>query len=256
MKKRLLYQILFFLLSIGILGFVVLAGKKSIHNICPYAIVCFGALKGNLLTLGLGIAALGGFLGILFMVVAMFWGRVFCGFICPLGSAQEFLYSLKRRRKKRTQIPYFAERKLSKLKYWVLGITMILVVTGFSWIYINFCPIYALSRLPALALGGLLTVVAIVISGMFLERFWCRFLCPYAALLNISQALGTLFGIKRIKVRRNLERCIDCGICSINCPMNLDILSEEFVSSSDCIHCMRCSEKCPKSGTICKGRES
>lgn len=255
MKKRNLIQLIVFILSLGILSFVILAGRKSIHNICPYAVICFGMLKANILSLTLQIAGLGIVLGLAFMLISMFWGRIFCGYICPLGTFQEGIYALFGKKTFR-QIPYFYERTFSKLKYWILAGTFILVIAGFSWIYINFCPFYALSRLPALAVGGLITIGIIVIGSIFLPRFWCRFLCPYAALLNLSQKLGGLFGIPRRMVHRNLERCIDCGLCARNCPMNLDILSQEYVQSVDCIHCLKCLAACPKPGTISEQRKS
>ncbi|MFA7025744.1 MAG: 4Fe-4S binding protein [Candidatus Cloacimonadaceae bacterium] len=255
MKKRHLIQAIVFLLSLGILSFVILIGKKSIHNICPYALICFGLLKGNIFSLTLQVAGLGIVLGLVFMVISLFWGRIFCGYICPLGTFQEGLYALFGKKAAR-QIPYFYERRFSKLKYWILTGTIILVITGLSWIYINFCPFYALSRLPSLAIGGLITFVIIIIGSILLPRFWCRFLCPYAALLNLSQKLGELFGIPRRKIQRNLERCTDCGLCARNCPMNLDILAEEYVQSLDCIHCLKCLAACPKPGTISEQRNS
>jgi polyferredoxin len=254
MKKRPLIQLVFLIFSLGILTFVIVIGKKSIHNLCPYALVCFGAMKGNLWNLSLGLASLGIFLGIIFMIAAMFWGRIFCGYVCPLGTIQELIYCLRRKRKT-GQIPYFAERKLRKIKYGILALTVILALMGLGWLYINFCPIYALSRLPALAFFGLGVLAIILLGGFYLERFWCRFLCPYAALLNISEGLGSLFGISRSKVQRNLERCVDCGICCQSCPMNIDILEDEYVHSPDCIHCLRCSQKCPKPDTICIKKE-
>ncbi|NLN35398.1 MAG: 4Fe-4S binding protein [Candidatus Cloacimonetes bacterium] len=254
MSKRNIFQAFFLVVALAILTFVITVGKASIHNICPYAIVCFGILKGNILILSLGLASLGIFLGILLMVMSMFWGRVFCAYVCPIGTFQELLFMFSHRRKRR-QIPYYAEHKLCKIKYWILGINFVLVVSGFAWIYINFCPIYALSRLPALAPLGIITIMIIVIGGVFMERFWCGFLCPYAALLNIAQVLGALFGIRRRKIRRNLERCTDCGICSLYCPMNINVNRDEYVESVECIMCGRCAKKCPKTGTITIERE-
>ncbi|MCK9556810.1 MAG: 4Fe-4S binding protein [Candidatus Cloacimonetes bacterium] len=254
MSKRNLIQTLFLVLTSAFLTSVIVLGKNSIHSICPYAVICFGMLKGNLLTLSLGLASVGIFFGILFMILAMFWGRVFCSYVCPLGTIQELLYRITHKKRLR-QIPLFAERKLNKIKYFVLGISIILVICGFAWLYIKLCPFYSLSLLPRLVYLGLFTILVIVIGGVFLERFWCRFLCPYAALLIVSQILGGLFGIKRKKIRRNMECCTDCGICNLNCPMNLDILCDEYVESIDCIMCDRCAEKCPKHGTITKERE-
>lgn len=251
---RKLSQAIFLVLGLAILSMIIVGGRKSIHNICPYALICFGFLKGNLITISVGIAGLGILLGIGFMVLSMFQGRLFCGYICPLGTLQELFYALLRK-KRAKQIPFMLERRFAKLKYYILTLNIILVVVGISWLYINFCPIYGLSRLPSLAFGGLLIFIAILALGLLLERFWCRYLCPYAALLNLAQMLGKFLGIRRRKIYRNLERCIDCELCSRNCPMNLNILETEYVEDPDCIHCLRCTTKCPKPGTICRGKE-
>lgn len=250
---RKLSQAVFLLLSLGILSLVIINGKTTIHNLCPYAVICFGFLKGNLINFSVGIAALGVFLGIAFMVFSMFQGRIFCGYICPLGTLQELVYAVRRRRSK--QIPFMYERKLAKFKYILLPLNIIIVILGLSWLYINFCPIYGLSRLPSLAVGGLIIFILIMVGGIFVERLWCRYLCPYAALLNLAQGLGKLLGTKRRMIYRNLERCIDCELCSRNCPMNLDILASEYVQDHNCIHCLRCTVKCPKPGTVCRGKE-
>lgn len=252
---RKLSQGVFLALGLAILLFVITLGRQSIHNICPYSIVCFGLLKGNLINFSVGVASLGIFIGLLFMLLSIWYGRVFCAYICPLGTLQELTYSL-RRKKPRQHVAFIYERRLAKFKYIVLLINAILVLLGVSWLYINFCPIYGLSRLPTWAMGGLLVFAMILLLGLCLERFWCRYLCPYAALLNLSQKLGKVLNIPRRKVYRNLERCIDCGLCSQNCPMNLDILAAEYVEAEDCIHCLRCTLPCPKPGTISIRRDN
>lgn len=247
--RRNVFQALFLTIGLLILAMVIIEGRQSIHNFCPYAVVCFGFLKGNLLFYSIGVAALGILIGMSFMILSMFFGRVFCGYICPLGTLQELLFAL-RSKKRGKRMNWLVERKLARFKYFVLALNILLVVAGLTWVFIPFCPIYGISRLPSLALGGLAVFVLILVVGFFVERLWCRYLCPYAALLNLAQGLGKLFGIKRTMVLRNLERCIDCGICSANCPMNLDITSSEYVDDPNCIHCLRCSQKCPKPGTI------
>jgi len=84
---------------------------------------------------------------------------------------------------------------------------------------------------------------------MFTERFWCRFLCPYGALMNVFQKVGEWMGIKRRRMKRNLERCNDCGLCVLYCPMNLNLAEDEYINGADCIHCGLCAEVCPKPGT-------
>jgi ferredoxin len=73
--------------------------------------------------------------------------------------------------------------------------------------------------------------------------------------MNIFQWLGDTVGIQRKKIRRNLERCTDCGLCSLNCPMNINIAENEFVQDRNCIHCGLCAESCPKPGTYTEERE-
>lgn len=250
-RLRLVSQIVFFTISSAILAFVIIAGKKAIHNICPYAIVCFGLSGGAILNFVLSSFIVGIVLGLVFLILSMWWGRFFCGWICPLGTLQEALFTFRNRKYRcKHKVSYFYENKFSKAKYLILIITIILVITGASYVYIQYCPFFALSQLPHLALGGFLFLIGIMVLGLFVERFWCRYLCPYAALLNILEALGKLIGIPRTKIHRNLERCVDCGVCMLYCPMNIDLSQDEKVESPNCIMCLLCTEKCPKSGTL------
>ncbi len=248
---RLVLQILSFCLGLTGLIFVWKGLALAVHALCPYATVCFGLNKSVVLAYIGSLFWITVLVGFLILVYSMFYGRKFCGYICPLGTWQEAIFALRSRAYRRShRIPYFYERSLGKLKYAVLAITAVLSLVGLGYLFIRFCPIYALSMLPRLAIPGLILLVVISIGGFFAERVWCRWLCPYAALLNIFQALGKLFGIKRSKIRRNLERCVDCGVCMLYCPMNINIAAEEYVQNCECIHCLVCASKCPKKGSL------
>lgn len=253
---RLLVQVLCLLVSAVVLGIIINGYKAAIHALCPYSSVCFGLSPQGFFNVCLGAFWLSALVGVLFLFHSIIFGRVFCGYICPLGTIQEALFSFRNAKYKKThKISYFYERRFARLKYLVLIVTMLLSIFGIAYVFIRLCPIYALSQLPALAIPGLIVFLLIMGIGIFIERFWCRFLCPYAGLLNVFQALGALAGIRRRKIRRNLERCIDCGLCDINCPMNLYITEHEFVQDVDCIHCNACAQCCPKPGTICCEKE-
>ncbi|HOH47214.1 MAG TPA: 4Fe-4S binding protein [Candidatus Cloacimonadota bacterium] len=240
-------QAAFFLLSLGILFFVVTTGKKAIHNACPYAVICFGMNMKQLLGISGQLFLAAVLLVFLIAISTIFWGRKFCGWVCPLGSIQEFLFSFRSRKYKlKQQVPFYLERKLQPGKYLILLITSVLAFIGLAYIYIRLCPFYALSQLPRLAIPGLILTALILGAAFFIDRLWCRFLCPYAAFMNLFMLLGKAFGIKRMKVRRNPERCNDCGICSLYCPMNINLLDTGLVEDPNCIHCGICSQKCPK----------
>lgn len=243
-------QIVSFALSLGFLLLVIAGGRYVIHQACPYAIVCFGLNGGNFLLLGRLVMSGAIIFGFAVLVYSMFYGRRFCAWLCPLGSLQEWIFSLrgkKYRMKHRT--PFYIDRKLAFLKYLILAVTVALTVIGLGYIFIRLCPFYSLSMLPRLAIPGLVILGLIGLKSFFGEREWCRFLCPYAALMNVFQWLGEVIGIRRKKIRRNLERCTDCGMCSLNCPMNINICASEYVHDRNCIHCGICTQKCPKPGT-------
>jgi polyferredoxin len=251
-RFRQIIQLIALLSSALFLSLIILGFKQAIHAICPYATVCFGISPAGFFSLTVGVFWFTALAGVAFLIHSMFYGRVFCGYLCPLGTIQEAIFSLRSAKyRKCHKVAYFYEKHFSRIKYLILIGTSVLSILGIAYIFIRLCPIYAISMLPRLAIPGLAVFVLIVIAGVFTERFWCRYLCPYAALLNLFQAIGKLAGIKRRKIHRNLERCIDCGICDLYCPMNLHITEDEFVQSYDCIRCNLCADKCPKPGTIC-----
>jgi len=87
-------------------------------------------------------------------------------------------------------------------------------------------------------------------ASLFIERFWCRYLCPLGALLAPLQKLS-LF-----KVRRSEEHCIHCHICSKSCPVRLDPESTEVTASAECIACGACVSGCPKEKALFFGTRS
>ena len=233
----------------------IIGGTKVAHHFCPYAIVCFGFSGAAFIKITntiFGVAIVAGFL---ISIITMFWGRKFCGYACPLGTIQEAIFRLRKKKYRMTKrIPFFYELKFKKIKYIVLILNSILVVSGLSYWYMNFCPILSISRIPHLAWQGIAILALILVGSYFTERFWCRFLCPYAALLNIFQGIGKLFGFKRSKIQRCMESCIDCNICNRNCPMNISISNEEVIEDQDCIHCGVCTCVCPKFKTLTFGK--
>ncbi len=85
--------------------------------------------------------------------------------------------------------------------------------------------------------------LAVIIGGLLIPRFWCRYLCPQGLLLGLIQRLSP------IKIWRNPASCIDCGRCDRVCPSRLPVATSEAVRG-DCISCLDCIEVCPKEGTL------
>ena len=241
------YSQLFFLL-ISILLVIILQSSilKYAHTYCPNACVCFGTL--NLLNgTNLFIPAI--ITGIAILLFTIFFGRKFCGYVCPFGTIQELLFP-KYRLKKKKDIPYMLHNKMKYVKYIIFFTTVFFLVLGVPYYFMAFCPVLLLAHPSTILFASIALWVIFIILMFLVERFGCRYLCPYAALLNISQVIGSLFKIKRSHIFRNMEVCIDCGLCSKKCPMAINLLNYEDVTDPECIHCLRCIEGCPKKGAL------
>lgn len=191
-------------------------------------------------------------LTVVFIVVTLLVGRIFCSWICPLGTLGEWSAGLARRLGiRRRELPSGVDRKLRWAKYLVLAL-----VVGFAWwlgklAWRDFDPWVAWMHLSEGFEGFLERPWAFLIlfgtvigASLFIERFWCRYLCPLGAFLAILQRFS-LF-----KVQRNQTSCIACGKCDRTCPVSLEPMTSDRVASPECLACGRCTDACPVEGTL------
>ena len=183
------------------------------------------------------------------VIVTALAGRFFCGFLCSFGALGELVWYISGKFiKNRRQPPREADRVLKKLKYIVLVLLFVLVWNLGLVIDSSLNPLYAfgvLSRpsdIKALSVltsvGGLL-LIGIIIGSAFIERFFCRYLCPVGAILSVVSK-PRLF-----KISRNGRSCVSCGRCDMSCAMGIDVSGGEKVMSGECVNCMKCAASCP-----------
>jgi polyferredoxin len=180
--------------------------------------------------------------------------KTFCSWICPVGTLSEWTARLgKMIFKKNFDMPKWLSWLLISLKYLLLLFFLKMVVIDmplyFAWDFLQ-TPYNKVSDVKMLLfflnIGGvaLKVIVVVFILSLFFPNFWCRFLCPYGALIG----LGTIFGVTKIK--RNEDTCIDCRQCTRVCPQRIKVHEKKAVLTPDCTACMSCIEACPVKDTL------
>ncbi|MCL1138064.1 4Fe-4S binding protein [Shewanella pneumatophori] len=181
--------------------------------------------------------------------------RAFCGWACPLGLAGEYLYKLRTRFIKQELLPpAWIDWPLRMLKYLLL-LALLYIVIGMPTMSIpgylnsNYHKIADLKMALFFITPGLVTLVCfgIILSlAAWRRQGFCRYICPYGALLGILSFLSPL------KIRRNTEHCLidakgmNCDKCSRSCPANISVHKQINIRSDECQACMRCVSACPK----------
>ena len=232
-------------------GGIPLLSAASLHAVCP-----FGGVV-SIYQLG----AVGDFVkqtheSSLVLMIAVFLlavaaGPVFCGWICPFGTFQEFLAKIGRKifgKRYNTMIPRRIDKPLRYLRYavalWVIYVT----ARSAQLVFADYDPYYALFNFWSgeVALTAFIALAAVVVLSLFIDRPFCKYACPYGAVLGIFN-LFRVFGI-----RRNAETCIDCKACDRACPMNIEVSTSGRVRDHQCISCLKCSSEhvCPVSDTV------
>jgi uncharacterized protein with FMN-binding domain len=86
----------------------------------------------------------------------------------------------------------------------------------------------------------LILLVLITIGAAFIERFFCRYLCPLGAVFSIISKVGI------VKINKPKADCGKCRACTMNCSMGLNLYKGDYAKGGDCINCLKCTEVCPR----------
>jgi uncharacterized protein with FMN-binding domain/ferredoxin len=168
-------------------------------------------------------------------VSALFFGRFFCGYICPVGALQDFFNYIGRRlglKEIKLNNKHF---KFEIIKFIVLIVILILSIFELGNLISPFSPWLAyLNFFMGLNFNvGSLVLLLILLISLFTKRIFCRSMCPLGAFQTLLYAIGPFKLYKP-------HNCGGCKNCIKNCPVDIDS-SEELVISPECINCSECT---------------
>lgn len=165
-------------------------------------------------------------------------GVFFCGWVCPLGAAQDWAAWLgKKLRLPRLRVPQGLQQYLQLSRY---VFYFLLLTYAFSFELLKGPHHFgAILRGTFYTAGGIF-VLGMVVLALFTDRPFCNYLCTGGARMGLLSVLR-IFGI-----RRHTEACGGCGQCTRKCPMNIDVATADFVRHPNCIGCLQCVSTCPK----------
>lgn len=171
-------------------------------------------------------------------------GAMFCGYICPLGTVQDYLAKLGKKLwngRYFNRIPLRISNILSYFKYFFLAFILFQTSRHFSLVFEDIDPYYNLFNIwsDEIAIAGYISVAVFLLASLFVERPYCKYVCPLGAINGIFNKFS-FFNIKR-----NANTCINCKKCDKACPMNIQVSAKEKISSAACIRCGKCIEACP-----------
>ncbi len=217
-----------FLIASALFGFLVFA------PVFPYQLQL--AALGDTAALGAPVPMALGML-IIFIGLALVFGRIICGQVCPVGAVQELMYLLPVKKHGR------AESRTPVAVRAGVFIVFLAAALGFSGNLLEFIGVPAFFHL-AVASVSFFIFLGILLLSTTVYRPFCRYVCPYGALLApaASKALYQL---------RRTEACIECRKCERACPTGE---ADPDARIGECYLCGRCMEVCPVEGALVYGR--
>ena len=174
-------------------------------------------------------------------------GRFFCGWMCAFGTFNDVLHMISKNIFKiNIKVDEKVDNALKYLKYvvlaaiivisWIMGSTILKATSPWD----AFAQLTSFPNITVPLTIGLLVLLLITVGAFFIERFFCRYLCPLGAIFSIVSKVSIF------KINKPKKDCGKCRLCTNNCSMGLDLYKKNNVHGGDCINCFKCVETCPR----------
>jgi len=217
-----------------LLAVTIAFGFLILSPIMPYMIEIL--LTGN--TAALGVPPLVPVAGItLMLLLSLLFGRFYCGYLCPAGAVQEVAYL--------APVPKMVIKQKALQTAVRLLVLAAVLVAAFAFSF-SLLSLFGIADFFLLTVSAASAIFAgIVLLSLVLYRPFCRFACPFGAIVQGPAAASAL------KIRRT-DACIDCGRCEKACPTDE---AKRDDAKGECYLCGRCLDVCPVAGALRYGRK-
>ena len=187
-------------------------------------------------------------LWISYTLLALLFGRAYCGYICPIGLKQRFFNFIGELLFVQPfEIPIKLDKYMRMFKY---VFTLVLIIWSLLKlrILIGDNPLSQYSELWnelgfiegmldwTMAIMFLLTII----GSITVKYFYCKYFCIKGSVF------GLLSNVCASRLKIDKSKCTECKLCTINCPMNIQVHTLETVKSMDCLSCQQCVAVCPE----------
>jgi len=188
-----------------------------------------------------------------FMLISLLLKKAFCSWLCPVGTFSEYLWRIGRRFFGRNlRLPRWFDIPLRGLKYILLGLFVAVIgvmsaeaLDGFMQTpYGLLVDVKMMNFFRDMGITAAVVIALLVLLSMLVQNFWCRYLCPYGALLGLTSFFSPM------RIRRNQSACIDCAKCAKACPSSLPVDKLITIKSAECTGCLECVAVCPAQGAL------
>jgi polyferredoxin len=185
----------------------------------------------------------------LLFVSALSAGRVFCGWACPAGGAQEVIALVRRKPVNR--------RRINWIKWLVWSPWLIMLVffilraggaRGFDFFYQTRGGI-SVTDIPGAIAYIAVVAIFLILSATVGKRAGCHTICWMAPFMVIGRSIRNVFAWPSLRLAVRPDACAGCGKCGKECPMSIDVterVKADRIESRDCILCGSCVDACPR----------
>ncbi len=188
------------------------------------------------------------------LTISLLFKKAVCSWLCPIGTLSEALARLGKNLFGRNfRLPKYVDWPLMSIKYLILGFFIksiiidmppLLIAAFVQSPYNKIADVKMLQFFIGVSSEGIVVIGALMLLSVLVSNFWCRYLCPYGALLGLLSYLSVFH------VTRNPARCTDCKLCTKACLNRIDVATANDVTSPECSSCLNCISACPRAGAL------